>query len=254
MDEPALRSLIECLEISRAVLDHWLLFWTWLVVIGVAFELVLVIWEYVDGKRIWHLSRTRGAMPIPERPSRVKLIFEVFCIVLVAFGVAGELYINARSSQNETKLRDANGKLVLLLGQEAGNAKQSAQDAAKALAEAKQKLDSVSIEAHALKVRIGNLNEDIDANSPRPVVLGHAEEDLIEKLSSFAGQKVLVMTCGSLFSSPFPSYMTAEKREQMDTEGNIYHILVDRSKWTHPSGIILGSWDRCSDMWGYLWW
>ena len=101
MNESALKLLIDGLEQSRAVLDSRLLFWTWLVVIGVALELIFVIWAYIDERRPWHIAQTRGIVPLPERPSRLKLICELIGIVFVVAGVAGELYVDKQSGRIE---------------------------------------------------------------------------------------------------------------------------------------------------------
>jgi hypothetical protein len=73
MNQPS-KALIGAIEAHRSSLDRWLTFWTWLVVIGVAFELVTVIRDYVEDKGVWHLSRSRAVIPVPERPSRLWVV------------------------------------------------------------------------------------------------------------------------------------------------------------------------------------
>jgi len=48
MDESALRTLIANLEAARSSDHWWFEFCTALVAIGVLFEVIFVIWEYVD--------------------------------------------------------------------------------------------------------------------------------------------------------------------------------------------------------------
>ena len=66
MDESALRTLIANLEASRSSLHWWLEFYTWLVVAGVVFEVVFVIWEYLEELHDFQ----RGIIHPPERPKK----------------------------------------------------------------------------------------------------------------------------------------------------------------------------------------
>jgi hypothetical protein len=59
------------------------------------------------------------------------LILEVTSVALVVIGIAGELFVDWKSDDLQTRLRDANGSLVLKLEQSAGEAKESAKTAAK---------------------------------------------------------------------------------------------------------------------------
>ena len=137
MDESALKTLLDNLEISRASLHGWLHFWTFLVVVGVALEVVFVVWEYV---RELHDFR-RGEVHPPERPSLFLLVLGLLGAGLVAVGVAGELYIDVKASKVETDIRNANELRVSLLSKEAGDAKDSAQTARDAAKEAKSQSD-----------------------------------------------------------------------------------------------------------------
>ena len=47
MTESDLRRLLNNLEACRASLHGWLHFWTFLVVVGVALEVISLIWEYL---------------------------------------------------------------------------------------------------------------------------------------------------------------------------------------------------------------
>src|ERR1700690_4114034 len=65
MDESALRIALASLEDCSSSLHWWLGFWTFLVVAGVALELVFVIWEYRDDLGDFK----RGFVHPPHKPS-----------------------------------------------------------------------------------------------------------------------------------------------------------------------------------------
>jgi hypothetical protein len=147
MDEKTLRQLLLSLENNRNCLDHWLFFWTLLVVAGVVLEVVFVVWEYRD-----QLHEFRRALIEP--PSKPKLLlfgFGLFGSVLVAAGVAGELWIGVRIGTAESNIRKANDDLSVLLSQQAGSAKDSAEAAANAAGIAKQAADDAILQARGSK-------------------------------------------------------------------------------------------------------
>src|SRR5208337_1415523 len=116
MDESTLKSLLENLEKCRSSLDSQLTVFTWLVVIGVSLEVIFIIWEYRDELHDWG----RGFVHPPYMPNRIKLLLELLGTGLVVTGVAGELWAEAKIGAVETKIRKANGDLVLSLEQKAG--------------------------------------------------------------------------------------------------------------------------------------
>lgn len=172
MDESTLKSLIQTLQGQRDVLNPWLDGSALIVVIGVILEIVFVIRIYKDELNDWR----RGIFLVPARPSRRWLWFEIAGVVLVSLGVAGEFAIDVRAADLDTQIRDANGKLVLLLEQEAGDAKKSADDAAKAAARANKSADA------AVKTASGARKEaDSFANE-----IGNAKRQAAEAVSRLA--------------------------------------------------------------------
>jgi hypothetical protein len=121
-DELALKNELNRLESSWSSLDWWLNFWTLVVVIGVAVELVVIIVEY---RHEMHDFR-RGIMRPPDRPSRLLLIFGLLGAGLVAVGVAGEFFIHTKAGRVETEMRDDTGKLVAIVNGKAEGAKERA--------------------------------------------------------------------------------------------------------------------------------
>jgi hypothetical protein len=130
MDDSAFKSILDGFEATRTSLDHWLEFWTWLVVVGVAFELIFIVWDHLEEVGEWSKALTHQAIPFPSRPSRLKLLFEILSVALVVAGIVGELRIDVMLGRLETDIRDTNERRVLQLQKEAGDARDSAHDAA----------------------------------------------------------------------------------------------------------------------------
>jgi hypothetical protein len=181
MDESALRRVIAGLEASRSSFNWWLEFFTLLVVIGVVVEFVFVIWEYQEDLRDFR----RGIVLPPDKPSVWLLVFGVFGASLVAIGVAGEFYEESKIEVVETKIRQANDELYLLLSKEAGIAAisaKTAQSAATAIGEQEQALEA----AYRRLLWEG----------PRDVQIGDAGKKF-ETLKRFRGQKYRFSICWS---------------------------------------------------------
>ena len=139
MDESALRILVSSLEASRSTLHWWLEFWTFLVVAGVALEVVFVVWEYVEELH----DSNRGIVHPPERPSRLLFALGLLGAALVATGVAGELYAESKIETVETRIRRANDELFSLLSKEAGDAKTSSGEAKASASAVKNQADDL---------------------------------------------------------------------------------------------------------------
>jgi hypothetical protein len=240
------------------------------VAIGIAFEYPEVKHEFTE----WLRSRKKPWVvdPVPTSRNRVPL-WSLLGFLIVTAGVAGEGVYEGLLGINDTKIRKMDepsltvdelqiAKLQnenLILQKEATDASLSAQNAASganevkvALGEAKKRLAAVGVESDALEVRMKDLNKQLDANSPRGVILGNAEEYLIKKVSPFKGQPVVVQTCGTLIQKvPLP-YLNSEAQEKTDAWAAMSQILIDKAKWGHPRNVSedRSSWDKCSSMWG----
>ena len=157
MDESALKILLDNLETSRASLDWWLGFWTLLVVVGVVFEVAFVVWEYVDEL---HEFR-RGEVHPPRKPSTAVFALELLGAGLVAIGVSGELYIEAKIGAVETEIRKTNDLRALLLSKEAGDAKTSADGAAAAASRANNAADEAQRTVSAVARRAERIGAEL---------------------------------------------------------------------------------------------
>lgn len=158
MDDWVFESILDTLDGFRSSLDWWSHLWTWLVIAGVAFELLFIWLDHRSDWKAWHRSRTRGVLSMPEKPSRWILLWELLSVGLVVAGITGELIINIRSARLETFIREVNGLRVLMLQEEAGSAASSAEraqgsaNAANISAgEAKKKADAVKKEADTIE-------------------------------------------------------------------------------------------------------
>lgn len=144
MDESAIKILLDSLESSRSSFEAWLFWATLLVVVGVVLEVVFVVWEYREDlynfqQGIVHFQQ--GIMHPPGAPNIWMVVFSLLGAGLIALGVSGELYIGAKIGSVETAVRKANGDRATLLSKEAGDAKTSADDAAKSAQRAREQSD-----------------------------------------------------------------------------------------------------------------
>ena len=179
-DSSALEISISALKISISALDsainslnRWSAFWERLlpfftawVVIGVAAEIWLIVWEHNDEMDAWR----RGIVRPPDRPSRRKLWLGIGATALVVFGVFGELavglvitHINGELRTKNTELRSDSDQLLALVTEVAGDAVVSAHNAATDASDAKKKSDAANQTAG-------------EAQKKADVVTGKAEE------------------------------------------------------------------------------
>lgn len=159
MDESALKTLLDNLDKSSSSLHAWLHFWTFLVVVGVALEVVFVIWEYVEELHDFR----RGIVHPPERPNILLFVLGLLGAGLVASGVAGELYVDVQAGKVETEIRKANELRVSLLLKEAGDAKTSAEGAAAASSSAITSAHKATIEAGNAQEKASGARKEADS-------------------------------------------------------------------------------------------
>jgi hypothetical protein len=120
----ALESDIKTLESSSVPWEHSVWVFTVLVVVGVAMELWIIGHEYRDDMEAWALAHF-GVLRSPGRPSITKLSVEVGSVLLITFGIMGELgagikiaSINGALRSKNAELRSKSGQLIALLDQE----------------------------------------------------------------------------------------------------------------------------------------
>jgi hypothetical protein len=232
VDESALRTLLENLERSQSSLHGWLEFWTTLVIVGVALEIIFVVWEYREDLHDFR----RGIVHPPEKPITLRFVLGLFASVLIVVGVGGELYAGAKLERVETRIRGANDELYLLLSREAGDAKTSAEIAHGEVDAIRKEADAIENRLREASTQLGALEEDLIAQGPRWRLLEKAAPELIKQLTPFAGQNVDLFVCGTRESA-------SGDREMMSTWGRIADILGDKgAKWSELHGG-LSFWD-----------
>jgi hypothetical protein len=178
MDKSALASSLDSLEKSWSGLDWWLNFWTVVVVVGVAVELVVLVTEYMHG---WRDFR-RGSIHSAERPSLIIFGLGFLGAALVAFGVAGEFRIHTKAGRIETDMRDKTRQLVALVEKEAAQANEGA-----AVAQATAKgFESQIAEANA---RALEAERDLATLEMDRTFDDSQQKQFAKKLKPFAGQE-----------------------------------------------------------------
>lgn len=134
----ALQSSISALERDITVresqssgLEPWLGWFTLLVAIGVALEILVVIHDHRKEVNEWRVSEL-----MPEGPSLIKLGIQIASIILVIAGVMGEFgvglkisSINGQLRSKGAELRSKSDQLLALVTQEAADAETSANNA-----------------------------------------------------------------------------------------------------------------------------
>jgi hypothetical protein len=139
----ALESEIATLESSSVPWEHRLPWFTGLVVFGVVIELLVIGHEYHDEMETWASLTFFGVLRRPSRPSAFKVGVEIVSVLLITFGIVGELWIGieiasingslrGKSAQLRSKnaeLRTASDQLVALVTSEAEEVKKQAKAA-----------------------------------------------------------------------------------------------------------------------------
>src|SRR5947207_8862723 len=108
MDESALRTSLAILEMRRASLVPLLELSTWLVVVGLILDIIVIVSEYVEGLQEF----SRGIVHAPDKPSTRLLFLGLGGAFLIAGGVAGELFFQSRIGSIETEMRLKSDALV----------------------------------------------------------------------------------------------------------------------------------------------
>ena len=154
-DELALKNELSRLESSWSSLDGWLNFWTLVVVIGVAVELIVIIVEYRREKHEFN----RGIIRPPDKPSVSLLIRALIGAGLVAIGVAGEFSVHVKAGRVETDVRNIAGRLVGIANAKAGEANERAAKLEKEAAEIEESVAPRRLTAKQRKLLASHLRK-----------------------------------------------------------------------------------------------
>lgn len=188
-----LENSISSLESSIDKLEPILWISTVAVAIGVGLELYSIFKTYLDDKSAWR----KGILQVPSKPSKYALLIDVLSVVLVVFGVLGELAVGVISYNKGNELRSKNGRLVELVRQQAteatkqaGDAKASSNQAADAAKSAISSSQAVHKEVSAARTDLSAVQQHIvKMGTPRYKFLSGATNSLTEALRPFKGQR-----------------------------------------------------------------
>lgn len=149
MNTSLLAGALDDLERSWSSLDWLLNFWTVLVVVGVAVELVVLITEYFHDWRDFK----RGTIHPPDKPNIFILGFGFLGAALVAIGVAGEFQIHVKAGKIESDMRDKTRQLVSIADGNAADADKQAETARREAGVANKEAARLRLEAIRLQAR-----------------------------------------------------------------------------------------------------
>lgn len=140
-------SLIRSLEACSSAVDAALSVYIWLVVIGLVFEIAIIIAEYMVSLKKWR----RALIEPPEKPTVPELMFHLIGAVLIAIGVGGELWAHNESGKINRDLVIANRSL------EAKRTRESEEKLAPL------RINAANAEAELLRLRQGVADRVLDS-------------------------------------------------------------------------------------------
>jgi hypothetical protein len=232
--------------------------------VGCAFEVVTVAKEYWKDKGDWHEARLRGQISFPEKPPIKWLLFDMLGVILVIAGIGGELHVNVQAGRVETRLREANSQLVLLLGGKAKSAELSAKNAAADALTANSAADTAGIKAEAVGKKADIVKASVEATDKKAAVLefeiGAAQdilsdrekfnpERLKKQLSAFRGKTILFRS----YLNDGDGYFLCERLLSDATDSSVGIIGIDQCggftaklPFTTGVGIYASDWETVS--------
>lgn len=263
MDESSLRAQLTKLDACRSSLHASFRFWDWVVVAGVTLELIVLVAEYLDERSAF----LRATIRLPEKPKLWLFVVGFLGIAMVAGGITEELRIDSQIEGIETRIRGVNEELFGIVSKEAEEASRKSQlakdksDAADAKAgKAQQRAVAALQETARLKSENEKLAEHIDketaqlnAITPRAVLLRSARPAMENKLRNFSGQMFDMELCGTSPNVDRNQPADSTYFERTDTKRALDELLNLRgtpggSEWLgrkHGPSV----WPKCSWAW-----
>lgn len=223
------------LEGSRTHDFHLLLAMTVLVAIGVIMEGPEIFHE---ARNAWAQCRRRRARHRSVAPW-ITLIGALGWLFIVV-GVAGEGIWEGKVSDDDAAITTFDETKLAIAERDAGNARDSANAANRALAEAQGKLNAVSTKADQITQQLATTEQGVVAMTPRSQLLQEKRTVFIESVEQFKGQKYSIVHCG-----PWPPVGPVE---QQNLEG-ILRIALDDAGWVEGDPLYSES-EGCSNPWG----
>jgi hypothetical protein len=194
----ALERDIASLESKSSGLEPWLGWFTLVVAIGVALEVLVVVRDHKKEVDEWRVCEL-----IPERTSLWKIAIEIASILLVIVGVMGEFgvglkisSINGQLRAKGVELRNKSDQLLALVTQEAGNAADSADRAENSAKVAKEQAGQAKDDAGLAKKNVKIVGQQVEALGPR-TLSAEQQRDIAKALSNARGTRFHPTTIGS---------------------------------------------------------
>jgi hypothetical protein len=170
MDKLALLDQLSKLETLRSSLHSSFRFWEWMVVVGLGFDLLVILKEYWDDlKDFW-----RREIHPPEKPSFVLLVLAVVGTGLILYGISKELSIDSKLEKVETDTREVNNKLFGMVS-----------DA----------VTAVDVKTDKINEGVKAANQLLDMLGPRSWLLEKNRASFVKDLSPRAGQRIIIVSC-----------------------------------------------------------
>src|SRR5579872_2499865 len=184
MDVSSLARDLDNLENSWLSLDSCLNFWTIVVVVGVAVELLVLVIEYAHGWRDFK----RGTIRSPDKPSLIAFSVAFLGAALVAVGVAGEFRIHVKAGKVESDMRNKTRRLVAIVQTEASEANTRAASAIE------RATDADARTLGEIDARLA-LEKRVLWEGPRDVLIRASKDRLSKAILRFRGQLFINSIC-----------------------------------------------------------
>jgi hypothetical protein len=222
--------------------------------IGVAAEIVGIVWEYRDDLKDWR----RGIIRPPDRPSFIRFFwFEVLATVVVVAGIFGEASsskelanINSLLRSKTSELRVDTDGMLSLVTQESGNAVREISEVQKKADAISQREDVLNGQVDATASKEGELNTLVRSQLPRRLLLDEGKTNFISALKPFARQRVIVTSCGNLSPQSERSKMEQGLITLLGSQGaswDVSAVAWDECLNTRTAGITVNFTDSSPD-------
>jgi len=202
----------------------------WGLIISTIILFVGAIMEYWHPLKRFHThnvnTRTR------ERSPRTWVIrsqgaWEKIAVAFVVIGIGGEGIFEYVGARAETAVRNFDNQTAITAGR-------AADGAVNDFNTAQSQLKALTTQAGDLDTRLQQGFAQLNAVSPRSVLLEIAAPSISQRLLPFAPRKLVVEMCG----------VSPNDQEKRETWGVLLHILREDAKWGSPENSGL-TWGKC---------
>lgn len=215
----ALESEIKTLESSSVPWEHSVLWFSSVVLLGVAMEFWVIRHEWRDDMESWAIAFFLGIARLPGKPSARKVVAEIASVSLISLGIAGELGAGMEVASINGSLRV---KGALLRGKGAELRSKSDQ----LLALVRQQVGDAEERTANLELDVLKLQQQLAAQGSRSALLfGKKREGFVSWLRPFGGQKIEVRHCRLSFNQ------FSIDTDTMQLVMRLQYVLETDAKW-----------------------